>query len=64
MNEVFKTVIAGYEIKMSKDKRKDLFTVQYGSDTRSKLNYTKAAQELGECIRHALACEGVIEYNL
>ena len=63
MNEVFKTVIAGYEIIMSKDKRKDLFTVQYGSDTRSKLNYTKAAHELVECIMHALACECVIEYN-
>lgn len=64
MNEVFKTVIAGYEIKMCKDKRKDIFTVKYGSDVRSKLNYTQAAQELGECIMHALACEGVVESNL
>lgn len=64
MNEVFKTVIAGYEIRMSKDKRKDIFTVQYGSDIRSKLNYPQAAHELGKCIMHALACEGVMEYNL
>lgn len=64
MYEVFKTVIAGYEIRMSKDKRKDIFTVQYGKDVRSKLNYTQAAQELGECIMHALACEGVMESSL
>lgn len=64
MNQVFKTVIAGYEIKMSKDKHRDIFTVQYGSDIRSKLNYTQAAQELGECIMHALACEGVMESSL
>lgn len=64
MNDVFKTVIAGYEITMSKDKRKDIFTVQYGKDVRGKLNYTQAAQALGECIMHALACEGLMESDL
>ncbi len=39
----------------------DSFTVTYGKQTKSKLNYAQAALEYGACIMHALACEGKLD---
>jgi len=40
--------------------RDDLFTVRYGVQVKTGLNYATAARELGECILHALACDSKI----
>lgn len=37
------------------------FRVQYGEHTRRGLGVMQAAHELGECILHALTCEGRID---
>ena len=34
------------------------YNVKYGAHVVSGLSYEEAAHELGECIFHALACEG------
>lgn len=36
----------------------DRFTVQYGLQVVRSLNYAQAAHEFGECLFHALACDG------
>lgn len=53
----YKTEIAGYEIKVTKLRNK-LYLVQYGEQRVPFLDYKEAAHELGECIFHALQCEG------
>lgn len=35
-----------------------LFRVTYGLHVRECLHYMEAAHEVGECLMHALACEG------
>lgn len=37
------------------------FTVTYGKQVRTHLNYSQAAAELGSCIMHALACEARLD---
>ena len=39
----------------------DNFTVTYGAQVKSWLNYERAAREFGECIFHALACDGRLD---
>jgi len=39
----------------------DRFTVEYGLQVKSGLNYAAAATELGACIMHALACDGKLD---
>lgn len=39
----------------------DNFTVQYGQQIKSGLDYTAAALELGACIMHALACDSKLD---
>ena len=41
--------------------RKALFTVTYGLQVKQNLTYAEAARELGECIFHALACDGKLD---
>ncbi len=36
------------------------FTVIYGLQVKSGLDYTQAAFELGKCLMHHLACESII----
>lgn len=36
------------------------FAVVYGLQLTAPLTYTQAAQELGECLLHALSCQGVM----
>ena len=39
----------------------DSFTVTYGLQQTTKLRYEQAAKELGECIFHCLASEGLLD---
>jgi hypothetical protein len=39
----------------------DRFTVSYGLQVKTGLNYEHAAREFGECVFHALACDGLID---
>jgi hypothetical protein len=55
----FKTTIC-WDITLHQTGR-DMFVVKYGSQVKPFLNYGEAAKELGECIMHALACEGKLD---
>lgn len=37
------------------------FSVRYGLQLKTGLSYAKAARELGECIMHMQACEGLLD---
>jgi hypothetical protein len=39
----------------------DRFTVTYGKQTKSGLDYAQAACEYGACVMHALACAGKLD---
>lgn len=39
----------------------DRFTVTYGKQIKSRLNYGQAAREYGAAIMHALACDGELD---
>lgn len=39
----------------------DRFTVTYGLQVKKGLSYTEAALELGACLMHAAACDGVLD---
>ena len=57
---IFETIIAGYPIKL-KTIGCGSFIVYYGESFKHCYSYDQAAHELGECIMHALNCEGVLE---
>lgn len=40
---------------------KDKYTVIYGKQVTKDLNHTQASHELGECIMHALQCDGKLD---
>ena len=39
----------------------DRFSVRYGLQLKTHLTYENAAMELGACIMHAAACDGLLE---
>jgi len=41
--------------------RNSAFTVTYGADITSGLDWVDAAHRYGECVFHALQCQGLIE---
>ena len=57
---IFETDDAGYPITVRQAADRT-FSVQYGKQLKSNLSYDEAAQELGFCIFHGLACESKIE---
>ena len=59
MQEIFKIEIAGYDIILLQNNH-DNFTVQYGAEVESNLDYSQAAKSVGFCIMHALSCDGKI----
>jgi gamma-glutamyl:cysteine ligase YbdK (ATP-grasp superfamily) len=61
-HNAFSQVIAGYTITLTQT-GKHRFTVTYGHEETKNLNYNEAAERLGYCILHALACEGKIAIN-
>lgn len=40
---------------------RDNFEVQYGAEVHKDLDYARAAEQLGQCIMHALACEDKLD---
>ena len=40
-----------------------LFKVTYGKQVRSQLTYADAAREFGQCMFHAMACDGLLDNN-
>ena len=59
MQEIFKIEIAGYAIVLQQNEP-DNFTVQYGEEIESNLDYSQAAKSIGFCVMHALSCDGKI----
>lgn len=57
---VFTHDIWGVEVRLTQQGA-DKFTVRYGKQVTAGLDYAKAAYELGCCLMHALACEGMID---
>jgi len=43
---------------------RDRFTVTYGKQVKAGLTYGEAANELGGCIMHALACESKLDSRM
>ncbi len=39
----------------------DRFSVRYGLQLKTHLNYASAAKELGACIMHKAACDGALD---
>ena len=39
----------------------DRFTVRYGKQIKTDLNYSDAAHELGACLMHYAACDGRLD---
>ena len=59
MQEAFKIQIAGHDIVLLQNEP-DNFTVQYGAEVESNLDYSQAAKSIGFCVMHALSCDGKI----
>lgn len=52
----------GFPVKVSQhEDAKKLFRVTYDQQVKDNLTYTEAAHEFGECVFHALACEGELD---
>lgn len=60
MKTCYDVTIADYPIRLVQV-NSDCFDVVYGLDVNKGLNYQQAATALGECIMHALACEGKLD---
>ena len=59
MKLCFETEIAGYKIVLYQTG--ETFTVVYGCHKVEDVEYGQACQELGQCVFHALACEGKLD---
>ena len=57
---VYRTEIAGLPVELIQQGTSQRFTVRYFKQVRRDLSYAQAAKELGECIMHAAACDGMI----
>ena len=51
-----------YPIELSQ-RGPDDFCVIYGKQVKATLTYAEAAHEFGECLFHALACDGKLDNN-
>ena len=56
----FEQPYGDYPIRLYQD-GVDRFTVQYGKQITSELDYAAAASDLGSCLMHMLACEGKLD---
>lgn len=43
--------------------RSGSFDVMYGKQAKTGLDYARACDELGSCLMHALACNGLMDDN-
>ena len=60
MQTCYTATIAGFDITL-KQQSNGKFRVTYGKQETGCDDYETAAKELGLCIMHALACEGMIK---
>jgi hypothetical protein len=57
--ECIKTEIPGqYPVRAEQRGQNGLFRVTYGAQIKDGLTYAAAAKEYGQCVFHALACNG------
>lgn len=59
----FQLTDTAYPIQLTQQAR-NRFSVQYGKQVKSGLNYTQAATELGACIMHAAACNDKLDNRM
>lgn len=43
---------------------RDRFSVRYGLQLKTEMSYAAACSELGACIMHAAACEGLLDNRM
>ncbi len=60
-NNYFKDAPRGSQMIELRQHGVDRFSVRYGLQLKTDLDYTRAAQELGACIMHMQACEGILD---
>jgi hypothetical protein len=60
MNEHTFQVPSQYPVVIRQRKGSKMYSVQYGAEIHSGMTYQQAATKLGECLMHALACNGAI----
>lgn len=57
-----RTVYEHQSVKLEQsDARGKLFRVTYGLQVKQYLTYAQACEELGACLLHQLACDGLID---
>jgi len=61
MQTIHEQVIASLPISIAVSKDGKRFTVTYWKQRKTGLTYEQAAQEFGECVMHALACDGKLD---
>ena len=50
-----------FELKLEQsESKRGLFRVTYGKQVSKNLIYSEAAKKYGECLFHALACDGLL----
>lgn len=62
MKTCYQTILGGFSINLEQRGR-DKFRVTYGKQIDDNLTYARAAEELGQSIMHALACEGALDHR-
>ena len=57
----FNGVPAGSQVIELRQQGRDNFSVRYGLQLKTGLDYSAAALELGACIMHAAACDSLLD---
>lgn len=60
-NNYFKGAPRGSQLIELRQQGVDRFSVRYGLQLKTGLDYGRAAAELGACIMHVRACDGVLD---
>lgn len=58
MRKVFELTEIPFGVTVEQRGKNGSFRVTYGKQVKSNLSYADAAREFGECVFHALACDG------
>ncbi len=57
----FKDAPRGSQLIELRQQGRDRFSVRYGLQLKTGLDYSAGAHELGACIMHAAACDGLLD---
>ena len=60
MKKIFETEVGGLKIRMFRASKEN-YAVAYGAQLKTQLDYVEAAHEFGECLMHALQCDGKLD---